>query len=42
MHITWSHMLMYVGPVVFRRIIAHVFLSGHVIKFEVFLRFVVQ
>ncbi len=42
MHIIWLHILMYVGPVVFRRIIAQVFLSGHVIKFEIFLRFAIQ
>jgi hypothetical protein len=39
MHIIWSHMLIFVGCVVLRRIIAQVFLSGHVIKFEIFLRF---
>ncbi len=42
MHIIWSHMLMYVSRVVFRRIIAQVFLSGHVINFEIFLHFSVQ
>jgi hypothetical protein len=42
MNIIWAHMLMYIGRVVFRRIIAQVFLSGHVIKFEIFLRFAVQ
>ena len=42
MHIIWAHMLMYIGHVVFRRIITQVFLSGHVIKFEIFLCFAVQ
>jgi hypothetical protein len=40
MHIIWSHMLMYVGRVVFRRIIAQIFLSGQVINFEIYLRVV--
>jgi hypothetical protein len=35
-------MLMYVGRVVFRGIIAHVFLSRLIVKFEVFLRFAVK
>jgi hypothetical protein len=35
-------MLMNVGCVVFRRVIAHVFLSGLIMKFEILLSFPVQ
>ncbi len=35
-------MLMNVGGVMFRRIVAQVFLTGLIIKFEVFLRFAIQ
>jgi hypothetical protein len=35
-------MLMYVGRVVFRGIVTQVFLSGLIVKFEVFLRFAVK
>ena len=42
MHIIWTNMLMNVGCVVFRRIIAHVFLSGLIMKFEILLSFPVQ
>jgi hypothetical protein len=41
-NIIWADMLMYVGPVVFRGIVAQVFLSGLIVNFEVFLRFVVE
>ncbi len=42
MHIIWTNMLMNVGRVVFRRIIAHVFLSGLIIKFEILLSCSIQ
>jgi hypothetical protein len=42
MNIIWAHIMMYIGRVVFRRIITQVFLSGHVINFEIFLCFSVQ
>jgi hypothetical protein len=42
MHIIWTNTLMNVGRVVFRRIIAHVFLSGLIMKFEILLSFSVQ
>jgi hypothetical protein len=42
MHIIRTNMLMNVSRVVFRRIIAHVFLSGLIIKFEILLSFSVQ
>ncbi len=42
MHIIWTNMLMNVGHVVFRKIIAHVFLSGLIMKFEILLSFPVQ
>ncbi len=42
MNIIWADMLMYVGHVVFRGIVAQVFLSGLIVKFELFLRFAVK
>ncbi len=42
MNIIWADMLMYVSHVVFRGIVAKVFLSGLIIKFEVFLHFAVK
>jgi hypothetical protein len=42
MYIIWLHMFMYVGYVVFRRIITQVFLSRYVIKFEICLHFAIQ
>ncbi len=42
MHMIWMNMLMNVVCVVLRRIIAHVFLSGLIMKFEIFLIFPIQ
>ncbi len=42
MHIIPSDMLMNVSRVVFRWIVAQVFLTGLIIKFEVFLCFAIQ
>ncbi len=42
MHIIWSDMLMNVSRVVFRWIVAQVFLTGPIIKFEKFLCFAIQ
>jgi hypothetical protein len=42
MHIIRSNMLMCVSCVVFRGIIVQVFLTGLIIKFEVFLSFAIQ
>ncbi len=39
MNIIWAYMLMYVGHVVFRGIVAQVFLFGFIVKIEVFLHF---
>ncbi len=41
-NIIWVDMLMCVGRVVFRRIIAQVFLPGLIVKFELLLRFAVE
>ncbi len=42
MNIIWADMWMYAGHVVFRGIVAQVFLSGLMIKFDVFLHFTVK
>ncbi len=42
MHIIWTNMLMNVDCVVFRRIIAHVFLSRLIMKFEILMSFPIQ
>jgi hypothetical protein len=42
MHIIRMNMLMNAGRMVFRRIIAHVFLLGLIMKFEILLSFLVQ
>ena len=42
MHIIWTNMSMNVSCVVFRRVIAHVFLSRLIMKFEIRLSFLVQ
>ncbi len=42
MNIMWADMLMYVGCVVFRGMVAQIFLPGLIVKFEVFLRFAVE
>jgi hypothetical protein len=41
-NIIWVDMLMYDSRVVFRGIVAQVFLSWLIVKFEVFLRFAVE
>jgi hypothetical protein len=42
MHIIWTNMSMNVSCVVFRRVIAHVFLSRLIMKFEILLCFPIQ
>ena len=42
MNIIWADLLMYVGRVVFRGIIAQVFLPGLIVKFELLLLFAIK